>query len=90
MKQKVWSRRIILPNNLFVRMCYGEKAVLAHSRIEGDLFVERMMTVTTTCKLQKHNRYDYINSAVDAHLRNKPVPSILYQEELTVPDKIAA
>ncbi|MFI3136708.1 MAG: IS66 family transposase [Methylococcaceae bacterium] len=56
----------------------------------GDLFVERMMTVTATCKLQNRNRYDYINSAVDAHLRNKPVPSILYQEESTVPDKIAA
>ena len=36
----------------------------------GDLFVERMMTVTSTCKLQKRNRYDYINSAVAAHLRN--------------------
>ena len=56
----------------------------------GDLFVERMMTVTTTCKLQQRNRYDYINSAVAAHLRNEPAPSILYQEKLTVPDKIAA
>ena len=56
----------------------------------GDLFVERMMTITTTCKLQKRNRYDYINSAVAAHLRNEPAPSISYQEELTVPDKIAA
>ena len=56
----------------------------------GDLFVERMMTVTTTCKLQQRNRYDYINSAVAAYLRNEPAPSILYQEELTVPDKIAA
>jgi hypothetical protein len=49
-----------------------------------------MMTVTTTCKLQKRNRYDYINSAVDAHLRNERGTSILYQEELSVPDKIAA
>jgi len=57
----------------------------------GDLFVERMMMmVTTTCKLQKRNRYDYINSAVAAHIRNEPAPSILYQEELSVPDKIAA
>jgi len=57
----------------------------------GDLFVERMMMmVTTTCKLQKRNRYDYINSAVAAHIRNEPAPSILYQEALSVPDKIAA
>jgi len=56
----------------------------------GDLFVERMMTVTTTYKLQKRNRYNYINSAVAAHLRNEPAPSLLYQEELTAPNKIAA
>jgi transposase len=56
----------------------------------GDSFVERMMTVTSSCKLQKHNRYDFINSAVAAHLRNEPAPSLLPQEELTIPDKIAA
>jgi len=33
---------------------------------------------------------DCINPAVDPHLRNKLAPSILHQEELTVPGKIAA
>jgi hypothetical protein len=47
----------------------------------GNLFVERMMTVTTTCKLQKRNRYDYITAAVAAHLKNEPIPSLLPTNE---------
>lgn len=43
----------------------------------GNLFVERMMTATTTCKLQNRNRYDYITAAVDAHLKNESIPSLL-------------
>ncbi len=49
----------------------------------GNLFVERMMTTTATCKLQKRNRYDYITAAVVAHLKNEPVPSLLPAKELT-------
>lgn len=55
----------------------------------GNLFVERMMTVTTTCKLQKRNRYDYITSAVDAHFRNES-PASLLPHDVTISDKIAA
>jgi len=55
----------------------------------GNLFVERMMTTTTTCKLQKRNRYDYITSAVTAHLKNEPIPSLLPTEE-AIEVKLAA
>ena len=47
----------------------------------GNLFVERMMTTTTTCKLQGRNRYDYITAAVVAHLKDKSIPSLLPAEE---------
>jgi len=56
----------------------------------GNVFVERMMTTTATCKLQNRNRYDYITAAVVAHLKNEPVPSLLPAEELIKPTKIAA
>lgn len=55
----------------------------------GNLFVERMMTVTTTCKLQKRNRYDYITSAVAAHFRNEPAASLL-PDDMATSEKIAA
>ncbi len=56
----------------------------------GNLFVERMMTTTTTCKLQKRNRYDYITAAVAAHLKNEPIPSLLPTEEIVDALKLAA
>ncbi|NOR81304.1 MAG: IS66 family transposase [Methyloprofundus sp.] len=56
----------------------------------GNLFVERMMTTTTTCKLQKRNRYDYITAAVAAHLKNEQVPSLLPTKEVADSVKLAA
>lgn len=47
----------------------------------GNLFVERMMTTTTTCKLQGRNRYDYITAAVVAHLKGELISSLLPAEE---------
>lgn len=47
----------------------------------GNLFVERMMT--TTCKLQSRNRYDYTTAIVVAYLKGKPIPSLLPAEEKT-------
>jgi hypothetical protein len=56
----------------------------------GDQYVERMMTVTATCALQERNPYDYITSAVTAHLRNEPAPSLLPVENTPATDKLAA
>ena len=56
----------------------------------GDQYVERMMTVTATCALQGRNRYDYITSAVTAHLRNEPAPSLLPVENMPATDKLTA
>lgn len=56
----------------------------------GNLFVERMMTTTTTCKLQKRNRHDYLTAAVAAHLKNEPIPSLLPTEEVADHVKLAA
>lgn len=47
----------------------------------GNLFVERMMTTTATCRLQGRNRYAYITAAVAAHLKNEPFPSLLPADE---------
>jgi transposase len=49
--------------------------------LRGNRFVERMMTVTATCKLQKRNRYDYITTAVSSYLKNEPAPSLLPENE---------
>jgi len=72
-------------------MYYDAKIVLGLNQSErGNLFVERMMTATTTCKLQNRNRYDFITAAVVAHLKNKPIPSLLSIEVVVEPVKLAA
>jgi len=43
----------------------------------GSRFVERMLTVATTCRQQGRNVVDYLVAACEAHARGEPVPSLL-------------
>jgi transposase len=45
----------------------------------GNLFVERMMTVSATCRQQDRNVLDYVSQAVEANLLGLPAPSLLPQ-----------
>jgi transposase len=56
----------------------------------GDRYIERMMTVTATCKLQERNRYDYITSAVTAYMKNELAPSLLPSEQMISQINLAA
>lgn len=46
----------------------------------GNLFVERMMTVSATCKQQHRSVLDYVTGAIEAHLLGQPIPSLLPQQ----------
>jgi hypothetical protein len=56
----------------------------------GNRFVERMMTVTATCKLQGKNRYAFITAAIDAHFKNQPAPSLLPVQQKSDAERLAA
>lgn len=43
----------------------------------GSRFVERMLTVTATCRQQGRDVLDYLTEAVVAHRRGQPAPSLL-------------
>jgi transposase len=43
----------------------------------GSRFVERILTVVSTLRLQKRNVLDYVTAACQAALENKPAPSLL-------------
>jgi transposase len=43
----------------------------------GSRFVERILTVVTTLRLQKRNVLDYMTAACDAALHGRPAPSLL-------------
>lgn len=44
---------------------------------EGSRFVERILTVVTTLRLQKRNVLDYVTEACQCALRGQPAPSLL-------------
>ncbi len=43
----------------------------------GSRFIERMLTVSETCRLQNRSAYDYLTQAVIAHFSNQDPPSLL-------------
>ena len=43
----------------------------------GSRFIERMLSVSETCRLQNRSPYDYLVEAVNAHFSNKTAPSLL-------------
>jgi transposase len=43
----------------------------------GNRFVESLLTVSTTCRLQTRNVLDYLVQAIEAHLSDQPSPSLI-------------
>jgi transposase len=43
----------------------------------GNRFVESLLTVSTTCRLQARNVLDYLVRAIEAHLSRQPSPSLI-------------
>ena len=43
----------------------------------GSRFLERILTVAETCRLENRSIYDYLVTAVQAHFKHQPIPSLL-------------
>jgi transposase len=65
------AERTIRPAVIYRKLSFG-----THSKA-GSRFIERMMTVTATLKLQKRNVLEYLTAAYAAHLAGAPAPSLL-------------
>jgi len=66
-----FGERTIRPYVLWRKVSFGTQSE------RGNLFVERMMTVTATCKQQRRNVLEYLTTAIEAHLCGRPAPSLL-------------
>ena len=56
----------------------------------GDRYVERMMTVTTCCRLQNKNLPDYLTQAIQAYIAKQPHLSLIPSDEVLLNEKMAA
>ena len=45
--------------------------------MHDSLFVERMLTVIETCRLQEGSVFSYVTNAVAARVAKQPTPSLL-------------
>ena len=54
------------------------KICLGTQSERGNLFVERLMTVSASCKQQGRDTVEFITRAVQADLQNLPAPSLLH------------
>jgi transposase len=68
------AERVLRPAVLWRRRSYGTRSA------SGSRFVERMLTVVTSCRLQERNVLDYITEACSAAVAGKTAPSLLPRE----------
>jgi hypothetical protein len=47
----------------------------------GSRFIERMLTVNETCRLQGRFIFAYLTAAVEAYFAKKPAPSLIRDRE---------
>lgn len=65
------AERILRPAVLWRKGSFGTDSP------KGSRFVERILTVVTTLRLQNRNVLDYLTAACQAHLRGAPFPTLL-------------
>jgi transposase len=65
------GERILRPGVLWRKRSFGTDSP------NGSRFVERMLTVVTTLRLQKRNVLDYVTAACQAALSGQPAPSLI-------------
>ena len=53
------------------KICFGSQSD------GGERYVERILTVTRTCKMQGRNPYDFLTKLVEATFKEQPIPEIL-------------
>ncbi len=65
------AERALRPAVIYRKLSFGTQSE------SGSRFIERMLTVSETCRLQKRSVYNYLTEAVTAHFSNQPAPSLL-------------
>ncbi len=72
------AERTIRPYVLWRKASFGTQSE------RGDRFVERMLTVSATCRQQNRNVLQYVTEAICAHFRGDAIPSLLPQSAIDI------
>lgn len=66
-----------LAEQILRRIVIWRKTSFGTQSARGTLYLERIMTVVATCKMQKRNVLDFVTEAIKAHLLGETPPSLL-------------
>jgi len=65
------AERALRPAVIYRKLSFGTQSAA------GSRFIERLLTVSETCRIQKRSLFAYLTAAVEAHFHNQPAPSLL-------------
>lgn len=65
------AERALRPAVIYRKLSFGTQSAA------GSRFLERMLTVTETCRLQKRSAYRWLVAALEAHANGRPAPVLL-------------
>jgi len=65
------AERALRPAVIYRKLSFGTQSQA------GSRFIERMLTVSETCRLQERSIFDYLTAAVEAHFSQQAAPSLL-------------
>jgi len=64
------AERALRPAVIYRKLSFGTQSEA------GSRFIERMLTVCETCRLQKRSVFQWLTNAVEARLHNRPAPTL--------------
>ena len=77
------AERALRPAVIYRKLSFGTQSA------SGSRFIERILTVSETCRMQNRSPYEYLVETMEAHFAKKPAPSLLPKKELAVNRKAA-
>lgn len=67
------AERALRPAVIYRKLSFGTQSAA------GSRFIERILTVSETCRQQKRSPYQYLIAAMEAHFAKQPAPALLPQ-----------
>jgi len=67
------AERALRPAVIYRKLSFGTQSD------SGSRYIERILTVSETCRLQKRSAFEYLVSAMEAFFAKKPAPSLILQ-----------
>lgn len=68
------AERALRPAVIYRKLSFGTQSAA------GSRFIERMLTVSETCRMQNRSTFDYLVEVMEAHYAGKQAPSLVPQQ----------